>query len=299
MQPDLFASSTARFSPCRRYRYELWRRWDVPTAPFAMFIGLNPSTADETADDPTIRRCIRFARDWGFGGLLMTNLFAFRATDPAVMKAEAEPVGPENSAIIQSNACNAGIIIAAWGVHGVHMGRDRKKCWHRCRERHPDQPQTSVTTMEDDHEAGSGCPSHDLFSVAGDTPETDQLIECDQYKIDEDAVEYSAYRRMVEHAQALERRLIVAPSEKEGCARLIEEAEYEIFDVVDDGQPVVIELHPGRNGRSSYLFWRPLKDADEAQLWEFVHDSLGPEIRNVSFLGEPARALRKFITENA
>lgn len=136
-------------------------------------------------------------------------------------------------------------------------------------------------------------------SRAGYTPETDQLLECDKDKIDEDSVEYSAYLRMAEHAQALERRLNVTPTEKEGCARLLEEAEYEIFDVVDDGHPVVIELHPGHNGRSSYLFWRPLKDHDEAQLWEFVHDSPGQEIRNVSFLGEPAKALRKFITENA
>lgn len=153
--------------------------------------------------------------------------------------------------------------------------------------------------MENLTDDGAALPIHDLLSVAGDTPETDQLLECDQRKVDEDSAEYSAYRRMVEHAQALERRLNVAPSEKEGCARLVEEAEHEIFDVVDDGQPVVIELHPGHNGRSSYLFWRPLKDRDEAQLWEFVHDSPGPEIRNVSFLGEPAWALRKFISANA
>lgn len=153
--------------------------------------------------------------------------------------------------------------------------------------------------MENTTNEEAGLPVDDLLSSDGDTPETDQLLECDQHKVDEDSVEYSAYRRMAEHAQALERRLNVAPPEKEGCSRLLEEAAYEIFDVVDDGQPVVIELHPGHNGRSSYLFWRPLKDHDEAQLWEFVHDSPDPEIRNVSFIGEPAKALRKFITENA
>lgn len=80
---DLFLdqASAARFSLCRRYRYDLWRRWDISKG-YAMFIGLNPSTADKTADDPTIRRCIGFARSWGYGALCMTNLFAFRATDP-------------------------------------------------------------------------------------------------------------------------------------------------------------------------------------------------------------------------
>lgn len=138
-------------------------------------------------------------------------------------------------------------------------------------------------------------PIYDLNLIAGDTPETDQLLRCYQHKVDEDAAEFSAYRRMVEHAQRLERRLNEAPSEKVGCARLLEEAQFEIFDVVDDGQPVVIELHPGDNGKSSYLFWRLLEDHDEAQLWEFVHDSPGPEIRNVSFIGEPAKALRDFV----
>ena len=71
----------ARLSPCRTYRYALWRRWGE--GPPAMFIGLNPSTADETADDPTIRRCIAFARSWGHGALCMANLFAYRATQPA------------------------------------------------------------------------------------------------------------------------------------------------------------------------------------------------------------------------
>ena len=81
-------NKTATFSECRKYRYTLWRRWDgLFASGYAMFIGLNPSTADETNDDPTIRRCIGYARDWGYGGLCMTNLFAFRATLPKNMKA--------------------------------------------------------------------------------------------------------------------------------------------------------------------------------------------------------------------
>lgn len=85
----------ATLSEDRKYRYTLTRIWDE-TKPKVMFIGLNPSTADETKDDPTIIRCINFAKSWGYGGLEMTNLFAFRATNPKVMKNEKEPIGKDN-----------------------------------------------------------------------------------------------------------------------------------------------------------------------------------------------------------
>lgn len=89
-----------------------------------MFVGLNPSTADETLDDPTIRRCVGFAKDWGYSGLCMTNLFAFRATDPAKMLAAPDPVGPDNDKVLQELAQNAGVVVAAWGTHGAHLKRD-------------------------------------------------------------------------------------------------------------------------------------------------------------------------------
>jgi hypothetical protein len=73
-----------------------------------MIVGLNPSTADETADDPTIRRCVAFARDWGHGSLCMTNLFAYRATKPADMLAQDDPVGPENDDALRRLAGSAG-----------------------------------------------------------------------------------------------------------------------------------------------------------------------------------------------
>ncbi len=87
----------AHLSICRRYRYALLRRWGEGKN--AMFIGLNPSTADETADDPTIRRCVSFAKAWGFGGLCMANLFAYRATNPADMLMQADPIGPDNAEV--------------------------------------------------------------------------------------------------------------------------------------------------------------------------------------------------------
>lgn len=116
----------ATFSPCRTYRYTLWRYWGgLWTTGHAMFIGLNPSTATETKDDPTVRRCIGYAWDWGYAGLCMTNIFAFRATDPAVMKAHPEPVGPENDRYLVEMAARAAIVVAAWGVDGAHMDRGK------------------------------------------------------------------------------------------------------------------------------------------------------------------------------
>ncbi len=117
-------TSSATFSPCNLYRYDLWRRWS--DAPYCMFVGLNPSTADATKDDPTIRRCIGYAKRWGYGALCMTNLFAWRATDPKDMKAAQEPVGSDNDATLQRCAKDAGIVIAAWGAHGSHLGRAKQ-----------------------------------------------------------------------------------------------------------------------------------------------------------------------------
>lgn len=117
--------AAATLSPCRAYRYDLWRRWSTDKG-YVMFIGLNPSTADETNDDPTIRRCIDFAKRWGFGELCMANLFAFRATQPRDMKAAADPVGPDNNRSLQTLADGASIIIAAWGKDGTYQGRDKQ-----------------------------------------------------------------------------------------------------------------------------------------------------------------------------
>lgn len=112
----------ATLSPDRVYRYDLWRTWMGGTG-YAMFIGLNPSTADETEDDPTIRRCVAFAKTWGYSGLCMTNLFAFRATNPKDMMATAKPVGPDNDAVLQKHYYGAGVVVAAWGAQGDHLNR--------------------------------------------------------------------------------------------------------------------------------------------------------------------------------
>ena len=121
----------AEFSECRTYRYALWRIWGV--GPCAMFIGLNPSTADENTNDPTIRRCIRFATDWGFGGLYMLNLFAYRSTDPKVLVSMGDPIGPKNSEALAYYRTKCELIVAAWGAHKLASRRGRSVCGIICR----------------------------------------------------------------------------------------------------------------------------------------------------------------------
>ena len=115
------------FSPCRKYRYTLWRKWGNGDD-YAMFIGLNPSTADETEDDPTIRRCVGYAKEWEYSGLCMTNLFSFRATKPKEMFSVLAPVGKNNDIHLMEVAKKAGIVIAAWGTHGGYLDRDKRVC---------------------------------------------------------------------------------------------------------------------------------------------------------------------------
>ena len=112
----------AVFSQDRRYRYVL-RRVTGFGSLTCLFICLNPSTADEHIDDPTVRRCIGFAKRWGFGNLVVCNLFAYRATSPADMKAQADPVGPENDAMILVQAQSANRVICAWGNDGLYHAR--------------------------------------------------------------------------------------------------------------------------------------------------------------------------------
>ena len=116
---------SAVFSPCRKYRYSLSRTWDI-NQKIILFIGLNPSTADETNEDPTIRRCLFYSSRWGFGGLIMVNLFAFRATLPKDLKNSKHPVGRDNNQFIIHAHKEASITIAAWGNDGDLYNRDQE-----------------------------------------------------------------------------------------------------------------------------------------------------------------------------
>ena len=135
------------FSSCRHYRYTLYREW-ASGDKVAMFIGLNPSTADEVKNDPTVTRCINYAKSWGYTGMYMMNIFAFRATDPAVMKECPDPVGCENDHYLGLVSGESSVVVAAWGVHGAYLNRgDEVKnlipglhCLKKTKDGHPSHP---------------------------------------------------------------------------------------------------------------------------------------------------------------
>ena len=121
----MFVNKHAELSNCRKYRYALWRTWNDKKGK-VLFIGLNPSTADETIDDTTITRCIRYATQWGYGGVIMGNLFAYRTPSPEEMKREKDPVGPDNDSWLKKLKEEADIVVAIWGNAGCHLGRSDK-----------------------------------------------------------------------------------------------------------------------------------------------------------------------------
>lgn len=114
--------SIAVYSDCELYRYALTRIWD-DTGGKALFIMLNPSTANEIANDPTVERCERRARALGFGAFRVANIFAWRDTDPFAMRKAADPVGPDNDQALRDGVHWADQIICAWGTHGAHDNR--------------------------------------------------------------------------------------------------------------------------------------------------------------------------------
>ncbi|SFI76527.1 DUF1643 domain-containing protein [Nitrosomonas sp. Nm34] len=110
------------FSPCREYRYTLYREWEEGQG-VCMFIGLNPSTADEIKNDPTVIRCINYAKRWGYQAMYMANIFAYRATDPNVMKEHPEPVG-NNDIYLKGMAKDSSIIALLHGGIMVHSRQE-------------------------------------------------------------------------------------------------------------------------------------------------------------------------------
>ncbi len=121
--------SGAEISGCGLYRYRLWRHWGDDAQNFVAFVMLNPSTADARIDDPTIRRCIGYAKEWGRHGIEIINLFGLRATNPKELKGAVDPVGPDNMDAISTVADIAQFhhcpFICAWGTGGTLMGHDQ------------------------------------------------------------------------------------------------------------------------------------------------------------------------------
>lgn len=144
------------FSECLTYRYMVKRTWDAQL-PTAMFIGLNPSETDGTDDNPTITRCLNFARHWGYGSVYLANLFAYRATQPQDMKTAQHPVGADNNAWLRQLATESAIIIAAWGNDGTHLQRSA-------------EVRQLLPTLHCLKINQSGEPAHPLYQKATATP---------------------------------------------------------------------------------------------------------------------------------
>jgi hypothetical protein len=121
---DWRSPSGAYFDPSQRYRYTLWRTWqaDLPTVVFVM---LNPSTADASCVDPTVRRCLNLAQSWGFGRLEVVNLFAFRTPYPRELRRVKSPVGKDNDRFLLDAAQRANAVVLAWGNQGGWLQRDQ------------------------------------------------------------------------------------------------------------------------------------------------------------------------------
>lgn len=130
---SVVAESDAVLSEDGAYRYQLWRRWDS-ALPTVNFVGLNPSKADAEQDDPTIRRMRGFAVAWGFGALVVTNLFAYRSTDPRLLRWVDDPHGPDNRHNQIEAVKAAGLVIACWGGHAMAQAENAEavsvlRCW--------------------------------------------------------------------------------------------------------------------------------------------------------------------------
>lgn len=151
-----YTSQNARFSRCKSYRYNLSRSWSEGSGK-AVFIGLNPSTADKNEDDPTIRRCVGFARSWGCDSMEIVNLFAFCATRPEDLKLAEEPIGRYTNRWIAAAVEEATISIACWGNHGAFLGRS-----DQIRDRYPELHCLGINA--------SGMPKHPLYIKATQTP---------------------------------------------------------------------------------------------------------------------------------
>ena len=145
-------NSEAIYSDCERYRYSLSRIWDS-NKQNVLFVMLNPSTADEFKNDPTVERCERRARMLNFGAFCVCNIFAWRETNPYNLIKISNPIGEDNNLHILRASFSANLVICAWGVHGKHLNRDKEvtkllldnntKLYHLglTKENHPKHPQ--------------------------------------------------------------------------------------------------------------------------------------------------------------
>lgn len=152
--PGCYLESSADISECGLYRYWLSRRLSYGERT-VLFVGLNPSTADATQDDPTIRRCVGFSRAWGFDWLLVGNLYALRSTDPQTLQTADEPFGAKNQNALKWMVSRADVIVAAWGSRRLHCFAETMARWILSLERTRCLGQTK-----------SGAPRHPLYLLS-------------------------------------------------------------------------------------------------------------------------------------
>jgi hypothetical protein len=157
---------SADITPDGKYRYSLTRDWsnEGEIVKTVVFVGLNPSTADAEIDDPTIRRCIGFAKTWGYNRLVMVNLFAYRATEPSEMKKAYSPEGLFNLTIVHEQSAAADLTVAAWGTHGTFCNNDQR--YLRC--------------LTDPHHLGlskHGHPKHPLYLKGNVIPQPMEISD--------------------------------------------------------------------------------------------------------------------------
>jgi len=165
---------SAIISPCKKYRYQLERRTTKRAVQKSTvtFIGLNPSTADASADDPTIRKCIAYTQSWNFKTLLMVNLFAWRTSEPNDLLLAEEPVGRDNDEYIADAVSRASLVVACWGEHGtLHHRADEIAALYRRR-------------LHGIKVNRSGQPSHPLYLPAALKPEKLAKLVREQRKRD-------------------------------------------------------------------------------------------------------------------
>jgi hypothetical protein len=147
----------AVISDCGNYRYRLTRTWNTEKGTI-VFLMLNPSTADVTNNDPTIRRCINFAKDWGYGSLIVGNLFALRTSDPSNLDEHESPIGPKNDSYLQKICKEANMVVAAWGANEAIETREQEVISML------DVDLYALNTTKDNH------PSHPLYQEKDTKP---------------------------------------------------------------------------------------------------------------------------------